>query len=369
MKFSIERDQLLRPLQLINSVVERRQTLPILGNILLTTVDDKLHLTGTDLEVELSGIAPLKTLTTPGSVTVPARKLLDICRLLPEDSILEFTHDAHRLVLAVNKSRFSLSTLPAAEFPKVNESPDGVKFSLDTAHLKQIIERTQFAMAQQDVRYYLNGTYWQIESGRMATVATDGHRLALCKTPLTAASQELATKVIIPRKAIMELSKILANNEQATNIVVSQNHIRFSIGDLVLVSKLIEGRFPDYQAIIPRNCQQHLRIDRDLFKTILTRVSILSNEKYRGVRLAAHDNQLRVSASNPEHEEASEELNVDFQGEQIEIGLNVNYLLDVLNTLPKGLIHLSFSGADKSVVLEHEQDILEALNIIMPMRL
>jgi DNA polymerase-3 subunit beta len=368
MKFSIERDQLLRPLQLINGVVERRQTLPILGNILFTIVDDKLQLTGTDLEVELSGMATLKTLSIPGSVTVPARKLLDICRLLPEESILEFTHDAHRLTLAVGKSRYSLATLPATEFPKVSDSTDGVRLSVDAAQLKQIIERTQFAMAQQDVRPYLNGTFWHLEANTMTTVATDGHRLALCKTTL-AKAQEVVTKIIVPRKAIIELSRILASADVSTHIVVSTNHIRFTCADIVLVSKLIESRFPDYQAIIPKNCHQHLRIDRDLLKTILTRVSILSNEKYRGVRLAMHPEHLRISASNPEHEEATEEVTVDFKGEQIEIGLNVTYLLDVLNTLPKGTITLSFLSADKSVLIEHEADTLEALNIIMPMRL
>jgi DNA polymerase-3 subunit beta len=368
MKFSIERDQLLRPLQLVNGVVERRQTLPILGNILLTIVDDKLQLTGTDLEVELSAIVTLKTLGTPGSITVPARKLLDICRLLPEDSILEFSHAEHRLTLTVGKSRYSLATLPATEFPKVNDIADGTHLTLDTTQLKQLIERTQFAMAQQDVRYYLNGTFWHLEGNTMTTVATDGHRLSLCKTALVQL-QDVPTKIIVPRKAIMELVRILAGYEEAIQILVSTNHIRFVCADIVLVSKLIEGRFPDYQAIIPKNCQQHLRIDRDLLKAILTRVSILSNEKYRGVRLAMQTDHLRISASNPEHEEATEEVASKFDGEQIEIGLNVNYLLDVLNTLPKGIVILSFLGADKSVLIEHGADALEALNIIMPMRL
>lgn len=368
MKFSIERDQLLRPLQLVNGVVERRQTLPILGNVLLTIVGDKLQLTGTDLEVELSGTAPLKECTTTGSVTVPARKLLDICRLLPEESILEFTHDAHRLTLVVGKSRYSLATLPATDFPKVKDTLDGTQLTLEATQLKQLIERTQFAMAQQDVRYYLNGTFWHIESNKMTTVATDGHRLALCKIELTQ-NQAVTTKVIVPRKAILELARILASNDGSIQILVSANHIRFVGGDIVLVSKLIEGRFPDYQAIIPKNCQQHLRIDRDLLKTILTRVSILSNEKYRGVRLAMNVEQLRVSASNSEHEEATDEVVADFKGEQIEIGLNVNYLLEVLNTVPKGIITLSFLGPDKSVLIEHDADTLDTLNIIMPMRL
>ena len=368
MKFSIERDQLLRPLQLVNGVVERRQTLPILGNVLLTIVSDKLQLTGTDLEVELSGIAPLKESIKDGSVTVPARKLLDICRLLPEASVLEFTHDANRLTLVVGKSRYSLATLPATDFPKVNDASDGTKLTLDAMQLKQLIERTQFAMAQQDVRYYLNGTFWHIEANKMTTVATDGHRLALCKIDLTQ-NQAITTKVIVPRKAILELARILASNDEQIHIVVSANHIRFIAGDIVLVSKLIEGRFPDYQAIIPKNCQQHLRIDRDLLKTILTRVSILSNEKYRGVRLAIKPEQLRVSASNSEHEEATDEVTADFKGEQIEIGINVNYLLEVLNTVPKGTITLSFLGPDKSVLIEHEADTVETLNIIMPMRL
>lgn len=368
MKFSIERDQLLRPLQLVNGVVERRQTLPILGNVLLTIVGDTLQLTGTDSEVELSGAALLKECTTSGSVTVAARKLLDICRLLPEESVLEFTHDAHRLTLVVGKSRYTLATLPATEFPKVDDATEGTQFTLEATQLKQLLERTQFAMAQQDVRYYLNGTFWHIEFNKMTTVATDGHRLALCKVDL-AQDQGLTTKIIVPRKAILELSRILTGNDEKVHVLVSANHIRFTAGDLVLVSNLIEGRYPDYQAIIPKNCHQHLRIDRDLLKTILIRVSILSGDKYRGVRLAIKPEYLRVSASNPEHEEATEEVSADFNGEQIEIGLNVNYLLEALNTLPNGIITLSFLGSDKSVLIEHEADTLDTLNIIMPMRL
>ena len=369
MQFTIERDQLLKPLQLINGVVEKRQTLPILGNVLLSVAEKKLTLTGTDLEVELSGEVKLDNDASSGDITVPARKLFDICRSLPEGSEIKAKAENHKLTLTAANGRFSLSTLPATEFPKTKDAANGVEASIDVAQLKQMIERTQFAMAHQDVRYYLNGSLWEIEKSRLASIATDGHRLALCKIPVQAEAVENSAKVIVPRKAILEIVRIISEAGKTIKFVISANHIRVCSEGFVLTSKLIDGRFPDYQNVIPRDGKSQLSIERDVLKPVLARVAILSNEKYRGVRLVLEDNQLKVMANNPEHEEAEETIEVDYSAERIEIGLNVTYLLDVLNTMPSGKVLFIFSGPEKSVLIEHENDELDALNVVMPMRL
>jgi len=369
MQFTIEREHLLKPLQLINGVVERRQTLPILGNVLLAVKDKILSLTGTDLEVELTYHTKVQKASSEGDVTVPARKLFDICRSLPEGSKLNVKVDHHKLYLNAATSRFSLSTLPAPEFPRAKEATDGITITLDVAQLKQMIERTQFAMAQQDVRYYLNGSLWQIEKNVLTTVATDGHRLALCKIPITNQDDPDTAKVIISRKAILEIARIIQDLDKTINIVIGANHVRIVGDDFVLTSKLIDGRFPDYQNVVPRNGQNELKIERDILKPVLARVAILSNEKYRGVRLSLEQNLLKVMANNPEHEEAEELIDVEYSAETMEIGLNVNYLQDALNTMPVGKALFTFSAADRSVLIEHENDSLEALNVVMPMRL
>ncbi len=370
MQFKIERDQLLKPLQLINGVVEKRQTLPILGNVLLTVEAKKLILTGTDLEVELSSEIKLDNTATAGEITVPARKLFDICRSLPEGSEIKVKADNHKLVLMAANGRFSLSTLAAAEFPKTKEAANGIEANVEVAQLKQMIERTQFAMAHQDVRYYLNGSLWEIEKNTLVSVATDGHRLALCKIPLTTNTGEHSAKVIVPRKAILEIVRIVSDTEKTIKFVISANHIQLRGDGFVLTSKLIDGRFPDYQNVIPRpEGQNQLSIARDILKPVLARVAILSNEKYRGIRLILENNQLKIMANNPEHEEAEETIDVNYSADRIEIGLNVTYLLDILNTVPLGNILFMFSGAEKSVLIEHENDNLDALSVVMPMRL
>ena len=370
MQFTIEREQLLKPLQLINGVVERRQTLPILGNVLLSAkANNLLHLTGSDLEVELTCHTVVQKVTVPGEVTVPARKLFDICRSLPEASQLEVIIDDHKLCLRGGNSRFSLNTLPALEFPRASEATAGLTVTLAVSQLKQLIERTQFAMAQQDVRYYLNGSLWQIDNNQLTTVATDGHRLALCRVPLQKEETPSTAKVIVPRKAMLEIARIIQEADKTINIVIGGNHIRIATDDFVLTSKLIDGRFPDYQNVIPRNGHNQLNIERDILKPVLARVAILANEKYRGVRLILEKNQLTVMANNPDHEEAKEMIQINYTGEPIEIGLNVNYLLDALNTMPPGNARFVFSNAEKSVLIEHENDKLDALNVVMPMRL
>jgi DNA polymerase-3 subunit beta len=370
MKFSIERDQLLKPLQLVNGVVEKRQTLPILGNTLMVVENDTLKLTGSDLEVELCGKVSLQSMDTPGEVTVPARKLFDICRSLPEGSLLTIELDHQKVLIRSGASRFSLTTLPAADFPKVNEQTEGLRFHLPSKQLKELIDKTNYAMAQQDVRYYLNGTLWDVLNNKLLVVSTDGHRLALAETQVTIDQMSTTARVIVPRKAILEIARMLALADDTVEITITGHHIRLVSTDFVLISKLIEGRFPDYQAVIPKKSQSFMKVDRDALREVLQRVAILSNEKYRGVRLDFQENLLKVFANNPETEEAEERIDIQYpHQEPFEIGLNVNYLLDTLNTLPVGLVHFAFSGSDKSVLIEQENDPLNAVNVIMPMRL
>lgn len=369
MKFNIQRNQLLKPLQLVNGVVERRQTLPILGNVLLSANDDQLFLTGTDLEVELSGQANLASLSDAESVTVPARKLFDICRALPDETEISFHFEHHKLYLEAGNSRFSLMTMPALEFPKVKDAPDGIGFQLDATAFKTLIDRTQFAMAQQDVRYYLNGSLWEISGDTLSVVATDGHRLACCKIALGGEQVIDSAKVIVPRKAIIEIGKLLQDGADTINVVISANSIRVSCNEFVLTSKLIDGRYPDYQNVIPKGGKNQLVIDRDILKPVLARVAILSNEKFKGVRLSLEEGSLKVTANNPEHEEAEEQLSVEYTGDPIEVGVNVTYLIDVLNTSPKGNLVFTLTNAEKGVIVEHQNDDIEVLNVIMPMRL
>ena len=369
MQFTIEREQLLKPLQLINGVVNKRQTLPILGNVLLVANDKRLCLTGTDLEVELTSYADLLALGTVGDTTVPARKLLDICRSLPDSSQLKMKLTDHKLYLTTENSRFSLNTLPAAEFPRAQETAAETEIALNIMQLKQLIERTQFAMAQQDVRYYLNGSLWRIEADAVVTVATDGHRLSYCRLSMPNQREKNVTEVIVPRKAIAEVMRILPEVDGKIKLAIGTHHMRAVTNDFMLTAKLIDGRFPDYHNVIPRAGNNQLCIDRDILKPVLSRVAILSNEKYRGIRLSLEKNLLKVSANNPDHEEAEESIIVDYSGDAIEIGLNVNYLLDVLNTLPKGNVLFTLVSAEKSILIKYQNDTLNALNVIMPMRL
>jgi DNA polymerase-3 subunit beta len=370
MKFSIVRDQLLKPLQFVNGVVEKRQTLPILGNVLLTAHDDhRLEFTGTDLEVELTAYSDAANVERAGAVTVPARKFFDICRSFSDNNEIKIQLDGSKLLITSGASRFSLATLPASDFPKTKDGDTGSAIEVEITELKKLLERTQFAMAQQDVRYYLNGCLWQIEGGALTAVATDGHRLSLCRIPVQQQSPEIAKKVIVPRKAIYEIGRLLADNDGTIKIVLSSNHINLQSSSFILSSKLIDGRYPDFQNVIPRANPYKLVVTRDELKPVLARVAILANEKYRGIRFILDENKLTVAANNPEHEEAEEALVVSFPNQHVEMALNVNYVIEMLNSLPTGNLNFSISGPEKSILVELENDELNALNVIMPLRL
>lgn len=367
MKFSISRDALLKPLNLVAGVVERRQTLPVLSNVLLVLEDQQLSLTGTDLEVELVGRVLVDEASAGGEVTVPARKLVDICKSLPEGSDIHFSVEEGKATVRSGRSRFTLSTLPAREFPSVEEGAGTQQFSLKQGQLKRLIDRTSFAMAQQDVRYYLNGMLLEIRQAQLRVVATDGHRLAMCTFAEALADQQ-DTQVILPRKGVLELARLLLSDNEDIGISLGSNHLRATTGEFTFTSKLVDGKFPDYERVLPRSAEKVVLGSRLDLRQAFTRTAILSNEKYRGVRLKLSEDNLEIVANNPEQETAEEQVAVEYQGDALEIGFNVSYLLDVLGVLSGETIKLSLSDPNSSALLEEAQD-GDSLYVVMPMRL
>jgi DNA polymerase-3 subunit beta len=368
MKFTVKRDDLLAPLQLVAGVVERRQTLPVLANILLVLTDDNLSLTGTDLEVEIVGRLSVESIVDTGEITVPARKLVDICRSLPDGSTLEFILDEdQRLLVKSGRSRFTLSTLPANDFPATDVNEDDIQFSCVQSIIKRLIDRTSFAMAQQDVRYYLNGMLWEAENNLLRCVATDGHRLAMCTRELDIQVPS-KTQAILPRKGVVELSRLLKEEDASVKVTFSSHHMRVETADYTLTSKLVDGKFPDYERVLPKGGNNIVLGNREELKQAFGRTAILSNEKYRGVRLTLAEGLLTIVANNPEQEEAEEQVVIDYSGDEIEIGFNVSYLQDVTNVLNTENIKLTLSDANSSALVE-EPESGDSVYVVMPMRL
>ncbi len=369
MKFAISRDTLLKPLSLVAGVVERRQTLAILSNVLITLDGDRLTLTGTDTEVEFAGRITLPESGESGEITVPARKLADICKSLPESGRLEFTLDGERLQLRCGRSRFTLSTLPASEFPNTEPAGGSVEFTMNQIRLRQLIDRTAFSMAQQDVRYYLNGMLFELTPNRLRTVATDGHRLAMATFNGEMGSVRTDTQVILPRKGVLELLRLLQDPAEEVRIVLGGNHFHAITPEFTFTSKLVDGKFPDYERVLPREADKRMIGSRGELKDALARTAILSNEKYRGVRLVFEDGNLQILANNPEQEEAEEQVGVSYNGARVEIGFNVSYLIDVLSALGSEEVQFQLSDGSRSVLIEDPAAGGEALYVVMPMRL
>src|SRR5690554_5521074 len=367
MKFSISREALLRPLTLVAGVVERRQTLPVLSNVLIQVNGDEVALTGTDLEVELIGRTVASQVDEPGAATVPARKLMDICKSLPDQAEIQLSLEEGRAVLRSGRSRFTLSTLPVAEFPNIEDSQGSIELSLPRGVLKQLIDATSFAMAQQDVRYYLNGMLLEMRSGLVRAVATDGHRLAVCSRPVEI-QVEPAQKLIVPRKGILELVRLLDDGEEPVSLTLGASHIRAHTGDFTFTSKLVDGKFPDYERVVPRGGDKVFIAERAELRQVLSRTAILSNEKYRGVRLHLVEGNLKVMANNPEQEEAEESIAIEYSGPGLEIGFNVGYLIDVLNALDEERVQMTLADPNSSALME-EPGGGDALYVVMPMRL
>jgi DNA polymerase-3 subunit beta len=365
MKLTASREDLLTPLQSVIGVVERRQTMPVLANVLLSARESRLSITGTDLEVELVASHAV-SVQQAGEVTVPGRKLLDIFRALPEKTSVSLTTDGDRVALRAGRSRFTLSSLPAAEFPVIEEINSQQVLSVSQGALRRLIDKTHFSMAQQDVRYYLNGMLLETEGKALRAVATDGHRLALCETPLQAAAKT-AQQVIVPRKGVLELQRILGSDGEL-ELAIGTNHVRVQIGDIRFTSKLIDGRFPEYGRVVPSAPTKIVQADRDPLRQALQRTAILSNEKYRGIRLTLHSDLLTVQAHNPEQEEAEDQLEVGYKGEDLEIGFNVNYLLDALAALDTDKVEIGLNDANTSCLIR-APGTTDTKYVVMPMRL
>ena len=364
MKFTAAREALLKPLQAVIGVVERRQTMPILSNVLVIAREGQLSVTATDLEVELVAQADVET-ETGGEITVSGRKLLDICRALPEGTDISISVSGEKLSVRGGRSKFNLATLPSAEFPVVEDIKAGQSVVVSQAVMGRLIEKTHFSMAQQDVRYYLNGMLLETGGGFLRAVATDGHRLALCQAEIDSKVDE--QQVIVPRKGVLELQRLMSG-EGDLNIELGANHVRIQLDGIRFTSKLIDGRFPEYERVIPKESSNELTADRGAFRGALQRTAILSNEKYRGIRLVIRDSGVVLQAHNPEQEEAEEELEVEYNGEDIEIGFNVNYLLDALGAVESDEVTLSVQDSNSSCLIRQPGND-DCTFVVMPMRL
>ncbi|KAB2900206.1 MAG: DNA polymerase III subunit beta [Dokdonella sp.] len=366
MRFSIQRETLLKRLQHVVGVVERRQTLPVLANLLVVVDADGVALTGTDLEVEMSARTSADDLVA-GETTVPARKLFDICRALPDGCKIKFERSGERVVVSAGRSRFTLATLPATEFPTIESIEVVERVALPETTLKELMERTSFAMAQQDVRYYLNGMLLDLRDGSLRCVATDGHRLALAEARFDG-KVGAPRQVIVPRKGIGELQGLFEIGDNVIELEFARNHLRVRRNDVTFTSKLIDGRFPDYEAVIPIGADKEVRVQRDELRAALQRAAILSNEKYRGVKLEVSPNRLRIVAHNPEQEEAIEEIEARTGVGELNVGFNVNYLLDALGAIQAEEVLLCLRDGQSSCLLR-KPDADDTRHVVMPLRL
>lgn len=367
MKFSIDREQLVKPLQQVAAVVERRQTLPVLSNLLVEVNNQQLVLTGSDMEIEMIARFPLEGDCEEGATTVAARKFLDICKSLPADAVINVDLDNDKLKIRSGRGRYTLATLPAVDFPALEVETEANTLTVPSAGLRDLIDHTAFSMAQQDVRYYLNGMLLEIGEGQLRTVATDGHRLALSDLRLESVSVE-PCQVILPRKGVLELGRLLAEAGEMVDISMSHNQLRISLPQFTFTSKLVDGKFPEYDRVVPKNNTQLAMADKEVLRQALLRVLVLSNEKYRGVRLQFGENSLTLQTNNPEQEEAEEQVLVNYTGQPLEIGFNITYLIDILNNIPGNQLMMELGDSNSSALLRDESD-SDAIYVVMPMRL
>ena len=368
MKFSIARDTLLNSLQLVVAVVEHRQTLPVLSNALFVLEGGDLSITGADLEIEIVGKTRPEAVAESGAITMPARKLFDIVRSLADGAVIEISTDDGRALVHSGRSRFTLSTLPASEFPNVEEGgAQTCRFDIAQSQLKALIDKVSFSMAQQDVRYYLNGLLFEVTPEHLRLVATDGHRLAMT-THKSAGLAQQNVQLILPRKGVLELSRLLGDSDESVSISLGTNHMCVAGANYTFTSKLIDGKFPDYERVLPRGADKQLSADRDVLKQSFTRAAILSNEKYRGVRMQVENDLVRITANNPEQEQAEEEVAVNYEGETIEIGFNVSYIIEALNTLKQAEVQINLADSNSSALIQG-RDESSTLYVVMPMRL
>lgn len=369
MKITLTRENLLKVLQTVGSVVEKRQTMPILGNILFQVVENTLTVTASDLEIETRAQTDLESSESQQfAITLPAIKLINIVRSLPDGLTIVMDFEESRCTLSAGRSRFKLSTLPAEDFPTIDLSQADLSFALSQHQLKQLISHSSFAMASQDVRYYLNGMLFDISDNNLRVVATDGHRLSTCSTQLAMEGLQ-ATQAILPRKGVLELQKLMSDNDNLIEFSIAKNYLTVQLDDTVFTCKLVDGRFPDYRRVIPVDNNQFIQTDKELLRSLLMRASILSNDKFKGIRLVLSNNLLAVNASNSEQDESHEDMAIDYQGTEMEIGFNVSYILDALNAVSQDSVTLALKDANSSCLIETQNDSCVCQHVVMPMRL
>ena len=366
LKIRTTNDKLLGPLQQVTGIVERRHTLPILSNVLITASNGKVDFLATDLEVQITSSAGLDG-NAEGTVTVGARKLYDILRSLPEDAEVSLEAKENRMTVRAGKSRFNLQTLAAADFPRMVEAKDASKtLNLPQKALKDALRLVQFAMAVQDIRYYLNGVLFSVDKDILRVVATDGHRLSYASQQLDGDHGQV--EAILPRKTVLELIKLLSDSDDPVSLAIGSNQARFSFSGIEIVSKIVEGKFPDYAKVIPTTHKNHVALDRAQLAQSLNRAAILSNEKIRGVRLVFTKGALSIICTNNEQEEAEEGLAVEYDGDPLDIGFNISYLLDVLNHVESPTVSMTMGDSNSSALIQMpgREDFKY---VVMPMRI
>jgi DNA polymerase III subunit beta len=375
-QLKVTREDVMKPLQKVIGVVKEKQTMHMLSHVRVIVDGNEMSVTGTDSEVLLEGKTKLINAgaITNMAITLPGRKLAEICRALPDSAPIELYHESDRVILRSGKSRFTLTTLPAEDFPTIEQTEASKQFSIPQSHLRELLQQTAAFMAQQDVRYYLNGLLLTVQDNQLIAVATDGHRLA--KSSIALNSGDLSDLfIIVPRKGVLELMRLLADEPDEVNICVGKNHISIQHPTFSFVSRLIEGKFPDFERVIPSSACLSTKIDRDTLKESLQRVMILCSEKYKAIRFQFRKGNLRILVNNPQQESAEDTLAIDYTEGEVDIGFNIKYLIDMLNTIPPGPVQISFSNADHSVLFEslvdakQKQPNAKSLFVIMPMRL
>ncbi len=368
MQIEFEREAIVPALGMVVNVVERRQTLPILGNLLLQTQEDSVAITATDLELQIATRADAHVIE-PGAITLPARKFVDICRTLPEQAKIKLQVDGDRVTVRSGRSRFVLSTLPAVEYPALESSFGEGTLKIEQGILKRLLEKTAFSMAQQDVRYYLNGLLLELSAGLIRVVATDGHRLAKAEMALDALNEWTeTTQMIIPAKSVTEIKRLLSHSTETVEMEFGSRALAVRFIDTVLTTKLVDGRYPEYERVIPKNLEYKAIVERDPMRAALQRTSILSNEKYKGVRITFTPGLMALDSNNPEREEAEDEVAIDYDGDPITIGFNVSYLTDVLATIDGATFEVQFSDSNSSALWQ-DPETPQEVYVIMPMRL
>ncbi|MGE3319331.1 MAG: DNA polymerase III subunit beta [Candidatus Berkiella sp.] len=366
MQFTISREALLKPLLRVAGAVEKRQTLPILANILVSVKNQLLSLTGTDLEIEMIARIPLTQTSVAGMTTIPGKKLIDICKALPDSAQISFELTDNKVAVRANRSRFVLACIGGENFPRVEEMPGDIELSVSQAILRQLLDLTSFAMAHQDVRYYLNGVYLIFSDQVMRAVATDGHRLATIALPIKAPHVTEPLAVIVPRKAILEMQRLFQEGEEEIGLVIGKNHLRAVMTHSSFITKLIEGKFPDYRRVMPQNSAgQQVLVAREPLRQALLRVSALFSDKYRGVGLQFSPQLLKIVAVTADKDEVEDEIEIPYNGPSIEIGVNASYMIEFLSIIKAEHVTMTFSDPNQVVLLEAE----ELQYVVMPMRL